>query len=104
MSPTLFLISINNLLSEIEKCLELGVKLSENTLSGLLFADDFVGFVETRSALQKLIDIVHNCSKHWRFEANVKNCAVVIFQKKVKFRVTGFGVVKVFLFRILTVI
>ena len=33
-----------------------------NTLSGLLFADDFVGVAKTRSALQKLIDIVHNYS------------------------------------------
>ena len=79
--PTLFFIYINGLLCEIEKCPELGVKFSENTMSGLLFADDFVGLAETGSALQKLIDIVHNYSKRWRFEANVKKCAVVIFQK-----------------------
>ena len=67
------LIYINGLLCEIEECLELGVELSENTLSGLLFANDFVGLAETGSALQKLIDIVHNYSKHWHFESNVKN-------------------------------
>ena len=39
-------------------------------MSGLLFADDFVGLAEIRSALQKLIDIVHNYTKHWHFEAN----------------------------------
>ena len=59
----MFLIYINGLLCEIEKCLELGVKFSENTLSGLLFVDDFVGVGETGSALLSLIDIVHNYSK-----------------------------------------
>ena len=38
-----------------------------------LFADDFVGIAETGRALQSLIDIVYNYSKHWRFEANVIN-------------------------------
>ena len=75
------LIYINGLLCEIEKFPELGVKFSENILSSLLLADDFVGLVETESALQKLIDILHNYSKHWRLESNVKKCAVVIFSK-----------------------
>ena len=60
LSPTLFLIYINGLVCEIEKCSELGVKFSDNTMSGLLFADDFVGSAETGSALQKLTDMVHN--------------------------------------------
>ena len=81
LSPTLFLIYINGLLNEIEKCPELGVKFFQNKLSGLLFADDFVGITETGRALQSLIDIVHNYSKRWRFEANVKKCAIVIFSK-----------------------
>ena len=63
LSPMLFWIYINGLLCEIEKCLELGVKFSENTLSGLLFVEDFVGVGETGSALLSLIDIVHNYSK-----------------------------------------
>ena len=40
-------------------------------MSGLFFADDFVGIAETGQALQSLIDTVHNYSKRWRFEANV---------------------------------
>ena len=38
LRSTMFSIYINGLLSEIGKCLELGVKFFENTLSGLLFA------------------------------------------------------------------
>ena len=81
MLSRLFLIYINGLLCEVEKCLELGIKFSENTLSGRLFADDIVGIVKTGSAVQKLLDIAHNYSKCWHFEVNVKNCAVVIFQE-----------------------
>ena len=74
LSPTLFWINIIGLLNEIEKCTKLGVKISINKMSaGVLFADDFVGLAETGPGLQSLIDIVHNDSKHWRFEANVKN-------------------------------
>ena len=62
---TLYLIYINGLLNEIEKCPELGVKFSKNKMSGLLFADDFVGIAETGPALQSLIDVVHNYSKRW---------------------------------------
>ena len=58
LSPTLFLIYIIGLLNEIEKCPELGVKFSKNKLSGLLFADDFVGIAETAKVLQSLIYIV----------------------------------------------
>ena len=98
MSPTLFLIYINGLLNEIEKCPELGVKFSKNKLSGLLFADDFVGIAETGRALQSLIDIVYNYSTRWRFEANVKKCASVIFQKQEEDLASGFGVMKAFPF------
>ena len=65
LSPTLFLIYINGLLCETEKCPVLGVELSENTFFSLLFAGDFVGAAETGLKLQRLIDSVHNYSKHW---------------------------------------
>ena len=39
------------------KCPELNVKFSENTLSGVLLAGDFIGVAKTRSAFQSLIDI-----------------------------------------------
>ena len=81
LSPTLFLIYINGLLCEIEKSQHLGVKFSENNMPGLLFADDFVGVAESKLALQSMITIIYNYSRRWRFEANVKKCAVVVFSK-----------------------
>ena len=65
LSPTLFLIYINGLLCETEKCLALGVEFSGNTFSSLLVADDFIGVAETGLKLQRLIDSVHNYGKYW---------------------------------------
>ena len=79
---------INGLLCEIEKCLELGAKFSENAWSSLLFGNDFAGVVETRSALKRSIDIVHVFSSK-RFFCNFSKCA--------RFQAGG-GVVKAFLF------
>ena len=79
-SPTLSLIYISSLLVEIEKHSELGIQFSGNTMSGLLFVDDFVEIAETGLTLRCLIGIAYNYSKHWQFEANVKRCAFVIFQ------------------------
>ena len=62
MLLTLFFIYINDLLQAIEKCPELSVRFSENTISGLLFVDDFFGIAETGPALQSFIDM-HNHSK-----------------------------------------
>ena len=81
------LIYINGLLCEIEKCLELGSKFSENALSSLLFANDFAGVAETRSALKRSNDIIHVFSK--RFFCNFSKCP--------KFQAGG-AVVKAFLF------
>ena len=61
-------------------------------------SDDFVGVAKTGSALQSLIDIVHNYSKCWYFEANVKNCGVVIFTKVGKVSGGWVWVIKAFLF------
>ena len=63
--PTLFLIYIKGLLSEIEKCKQLGIKFSDK-MFGLLFAGDFVGLAETGPELQS------NYSKYWCFEVNEK--------------------------------
>ena len=45
------------------KCPELGI--FGNTMFDLLFADDFVGIAEARSAFHSWIDIVHYYNKCW---------------------------------------
>ena len=82
LSPTLLLIYINGLLCEIKKCQQVSVKFSENRMSCLSLADDFVRLAETRPALLRLIDVVYDYSKCWCFEANVKKSAVIILGGK----------------------
>ena len=68
-------------MNEIEKCQQVGVKCSENRMSGLLFADDIiVGLAGAGPALKSLINVAYNYSKCWSFKANVKS-AVVNFSK-----------------------
>ena len=88
---TLFLIYISGILCGIKERPKLGVKFSQK-ISGLLFSNDFVGIAKTKSALQRLINTVHNYSKCWHFEANVKKCAIVVFFKNRKvFKQVGLG-------------
>ena len=98
LSPTLFSIYINVLLSDIKKCQQIGVKFSKNRLSGLLFADDFVGLAKTGPALQNLINVVYNYSKRWRVEDNIKKCSCNFFSSRKFLGVCGFGVKRAFLF------
>lgn len=93
-----FLISTHGLLGEIEKCPEVGVKVSDNTMSSLSSANDFVGIAETGSVLQSLIDAAHNHSRHWQFEAYAKKCAVVIFSHSGTLLANGFGMTNAYPF------
>ena len=81
LSPILFSVFINDLLKEVEEA-ELGIQLnSGNRISGLLFADDFVGVSDSKENLQKLIDVVHGFCNRWRLRANVSKSAVMIFSR-----------------------
>ena len=83
LSSILFSVFINDLLKEVENA-ELGVELnSGKRISGMLFADDFVGVSESRDNLQKLIDIVYRYCNKWRLRANVSKSAVMVFSKSV---------------------
>ena len=47
-------------------------------MSGLKFADDFMGISETPEGLEKQIERVLEYTGKWRVTANVKKCAVVV--------------------------
>ena len=81
LSPILFSVFINDLLKEVEEA-ELGVELNTgNRISGLLFADDFVGVSDSKESLQKLIDVVHRFCNRWRLRANISKSAVMVFSR-----------------------
>ena len=54
LSPTLFKMFIDDLIRVVETTKQ-GVRVGENTVSGLMFADDFVGIAETPQELQEQI-------------------------------------------------
>ena len=51
-----------------------GVAVGEDTVSGLMFTDDFVGMSETREGLQKQIAKALPSTRKWRMSENV-TCA-----------------------------
>lgn len=77
MSPTLFQVFINDLLTDVE-AVGKGEEIGESSVSGLLFADDFVGISYTPAALQLQINAAKAFSEKWRFSVNVPKCAVVV--------------------------
>ena len=52
--------------------------MEEDTVSGLVLADDFVRISETPEILQKNIEKALEYTRKWRVTANVKKCAVVM--------------------------
>ena len=84
MSPNLFkiyiyiyiyYIYINDLIVAVEAAI-LGVTVGEDMVSGLMFADDFVGIPETPEGFQKQTEKALEYSRKGRVMANVKKCAV----------------------------
>ena len=49
-----------------------GVTMGEDTVSGLIFADDFVGILETPEGLQKQTEEALQYTRKWRVTATVK--------------------------------
>ena len=58
-----------------------GDTMGGDTVSGLIFADDFVGISETPEGLKKQIEKALEYTRKWRVPANVKKCAVVVCNK-----------------------
>lgn len=77
MSPTLFKVFINDLIRAVEAVGQ-GAPVGEDSVSGLTFADDFVGISETPEGLQKQIDAALGYTRKWRLSANVGKCVVVV--------------------------
>ena len=77
LSPTLFKIFINDLIAEIEAAKQ-GVKVGDDMVSGLMFADDFVGISGTAEGLQEQIEKALEYTKKWRVTANASKCAVLV--------------------------
>ena len=67
----LFKVYIIDKIVEVEAANQ-GVTVREDTVSGLMFADDFVGKSETPEGMQKHMEKALECTRKWRVTANVK--------------------------------
>ena len=54
-----------------------GVTMGEDTVSGLMFADDFVGISETPEGLRKQIEKALEYTRKWRVTASVKQYTIM---------------------------
>ena len=81
LSPILISVFVNDMLKEVEQT-GLGIQLSSGkTVGGMLFADDFVGIIDSKESLQKLLDVVYSYCSKWRLRTNVSKSAVMVFSK-----------------------
>ena len=77
MSPALFNIFINDLLTELASCGS-GVKIGKNTFNALAYADDINLISLCVMDLQNLINICEWYAKKWRFSFGIKKTKCMI--------------------------
>ena len=70
LSPLLFNLFINDLLSEINGQFLDSPTLNGVPINGLMYADDLVLISESENGLQVLLDILHNYTKKWFLQVN----------------------------------
>ena len=50
----------------------------DDVVSGLMFADNFVGILGTAEGLQEQIEKAQEYTRKWRVTANVNRCAILV--------------------------
>ena len=81
LSPLLFSLYVNGLM-EVLRQEEIGVRVDNLIIPGLMFADDLVITAEKTSDLNRALEIVHRWCNQWKLRINAEKCSVVHFQKK----------------------
>ena len=78
-SPNMFNLYVSDLIVAAEAAKQV-VTVGEDTVSGLLFTDDFVGISETSQGLQNKTEkaLRVEYTRKWWVTANAKKCAVVV--------------------------
>ena len=79
-SHALYLIYINDLISELEQS-GAGICLGGYSISSLSVSDDMVLLSFSRKGLQTLMDICYRYSYKWRYLYNPTKCSVVVFNE-----------------------
>ena len=71
LSPNIFKVYIDGMIVTVEAAKQ-GVTMGEDTVSGLMFADEFVGISETPEGLQQQIEKALEYNRKWGVTALVK--------------------------------
>ena len=80
LAPTLFAIFINDLASDVY-LVQCGVRLTEQTIRTLMYADDIILILDSQEGLQQLLDTVHNWSTRWQLSCNIDKTKVIHFRR-----------------------
>ncbi|VDI73582.1 Hypothetical predicted protein [Mytilus galloprovincialis] len=80
ISPTLFLVYVNDLVDEINS-LNLGIPINESCiLSILLYADDIVLLAPDEESLQMMLNVVNNWCSKCRLSLNFEKTKIIHFR------------------------
>ena len=81
LSPSLFILYIDDLARELN-AKNHGIKINNETINILMYADDIVIVAESEENMQKMLDIVNVWCKRWRMIINETKSQIVHFRKK----------------------
>ena len=77
LSPNIFKVCTNDTIVAVEAVRQ-RVAVGEDTVSGLMCANDFEGISGTSEGLQKQIEKALEYTRKWRVTANVKRCSLLV--------------------------
>ena len=79
LSPSLFNIFVNDLISDLNKEETDAPKLNQLSINCLLYADDLVIISESHKGLQKCMDILEAFTKKWHLQVNTSKTKCLTF-------------------------
>jgi hypothetical protein len=93
LSPLLFNLFINDVIPLFEENDSTPLKLIEQTVGCLLYADDLVILSSSPEGLQKSLNKLHSYCSKWKLEVNLKKSKVMCFtkSKKIPFKHFTYG-------------
>lgn len=80
-SPLFYSIYINDLLKELQ-CSGLGLKMGNEHIAVLAYADDLVLIADSEDKLQKQLDLLSVWCRKWRMVVSEEKTKIVIFKRK----------------------
>jgi len=78
LSPLLYVLFVNDLITHL-KALNIGVRITDEFLAALFFADDMVLIAESRADLLKLLAAASRFAFQWKFEFSASKSHIVVF-------------------------